>query len=209
VAVVPSAFAAAFPAGPMIDANGEIMPAWRGFLLQLFNRTGGSRGSNAATSTTALAAETAARIAADLTLSSGESSEAAARAAAIAAEAASRSSEDETLAQRIATLASTIGGTGGAPVLPLVDGLVALVGVSAQLARADHVHPLPPGLATYIFTQATPAALWTINHDLGKFPSVDVIDSTGLEVEGDVKWITSNQITLTFAAAFSGSAYLN
>jgi hypothetical protein len=140
MAVVPSAFAAAFPAGPMVDANGEIMPAWRGFLLQLFNRTGGSPGSNAATSTTALAAETAARIAADLVLTTGEAHEATTRAAADAAEATARAATDATLAARIGNLASTIGATGGAPVTPLMDG-TASTGLGPQLARADHVHP--------------------------------------------------------------------
>ena len=204
------AFAAGFPAAPMVDTqSGEITPVWRGFLLALFNRTGGGAGSSSAAVAAALTAETASRVAADETLTNAEAAEAAARQAAIEAEVSTRAASDAALAARIATLASTIGAGGGATILPLVDGPVALVGSAGQLARADHVHPLPPQIMTYIYTQATPAAVWTINHGLGKFPSVDVVDSTNAEVEGDVAWPTNNRVVLTFAGAFSGVAYLN
>lgn len=61
----------------------------------------------------------------------------------------------------------------------------------------------------FVFNQATPAATWTIAHHLGRFPSIEVVDSSGRLVEGDVTYTSSNAITVAFVAAFSGVAYLN
>lgn len=61
----------------------------------------------------------------------------------------------------------------------------------------------------FSFTQSTPASVWTITHNLGRFPSVTVSDSTGRVVEGDINYVSVNQLTVTFIAAFSGSAYCN
>jgi hypothetical protein len=68
--------------------------------------------------------------------------------------------------------------------------------------------------ATFTFTQSSVASTWTINHNLGKFPSVTVVDSGESVVKGVVVYNTLNQITITFfgggsALAFSGKAYLN
>ena len=65
------------------------------------------------------------------------------------------------------------------------------------------------GLGTYTFTQIIAATVWTINHNLDKFPSITVVDSSGNVIVGDQQYNNSNQITLTFNAPFSGTAYLN
>lgn len=62
---------------------------------------------------------------------------------------------------------------------------------------------------TFVFTQAIPAAVWVIDHGLGQFPAIDVVDSSGRIVEGDVVYDSSNQMTVTFIAPFAGLAYLN
>lgn len=68
----------------------------------------------------------------------------------------------------------------------------------------------PPGQSiTYTHTQITPAAIWTIKHNLEKYPSVTVVDSAGSVVLGAVKYISENEIEITFSAAFSGKVYLN
>lgn len=61
----------------------------------------------------------------------------------------------------------------------------------------------------YVFTQGTPASVWTIVHNLGKFPSINVVDESNDEVVGDVNYTNNNQIVVTFSAAFSGKAFLN
>lgn len=61
----------------------------------------------------------------------------------------------------------------------------------------------------FTYNQSPASAIWTITHNLNKFPNYTVIDSSGDEVEGDVTYINNTQLTLTFSAAFSGTAYLN
>jgi len=65
-----------------------------------------------------------------------------------------------------------------------------------------------PDLA-YAHTQATSSSTWTINHNLDFYPNVTVQDSAGTIVEGEISYTTRNQVVLTFAAAFSGKAYLS
>ncbi len=66
----------------------------------------------------------------------------------------------------------------------------------------------PPG-AFFEFTQATASDTWTIAHNLGVYPNVTVVDSSGREVEGDVQYIDMNNIQILFSAAFAGQAYLS
>jgi hypothetical protein len=70
------------------------------------------------------------------------------------------------------------------------------------------------GNITYTHTQGSVSNTWVIVHNLGRFPSVTVVDSGGTVVTGNVVYDSNNQITLTFFAngslvAFSGKAYLN
>src|SRR4029077_19050341 len=70
--------------------------------------------------------------------------------------------------------------------------------------------PGPSGSAAsgVTFSQAVPAAVWHITHDLGYPPAITVIDTSGSQVEGDVVF-AGNTVTLTFSAAFAGTAYLS
>lgn len=65
------------------------------------------------------------------------------------------------------------------------------------------------GDKNYLHVQGTPATVWTIQHDLGKYPSVTVIDSSGQEMVGTVVHNSINQTVVTFTASFSGQATLN
>ena len=65
------------------------------------------------------------------------------------------------------------------------------------------------GAPTFVFTQGVAATQWSIQHNLGKFPSVSVINNNNVIINGEVKYIDSNNIQLNFSAGFSGKAYLN
>ena len=65
------------------------------------------------------------------------------------------------------------------------------------------------GAPTFIFNQNTVATTWNIQHNLGKFPSITVIDTGDTVVTGEYTYIDNNNVTLTFSAAFAGKAYLN
>ena len=67
---------------------------------------------------------------------------------------------------------------------------------------------------TYVHLQETAARTWTIQHNLAKFPSVAVIDSSNKIVIGQVTYANVNRVIVTFESrglpvAFSGKAYLN
>jgi hypothetical protein len=63
--------------------------------------------------------------------------------------------------------------------------------------------------STYVHIQSSASSTWTISHSLGRKPSVTIVDSGGNVQIGEVLYDSDNQITLAFAAAFSGYAYLN
>lgn len=63
--------------------------------------------------------------------------------------------------------------------------------------------------AHFVFNQSIPESIWEITHNLGKKPSVTVVDSGDSVVVGEVEYINLNSVRLTFAGAFSGKAYFN
>jgi hypothetical protein len=63
--------------------------------------------------------------------------------------------------------------------------------------------------ANFIFTQVIPSATWNITHNLGKFCSVTVVNTSNEIVVGNVTYVNDNSLTITFSAPFSGKAYLN
>ena len=65
------------------------------------------------------------------------------------------------------------------------------------------------GSPTFVFDQAAPATVWNIQHNLGKFPSVSVVNNNDIVINGEVTYIDNNNVQLNFSAGFSGKAYLN
>ena len=70
------------------------------------------------------------------------------------------------------------------------------------------VHDLG-GDKNYVHNQTSSASVWTITHNLDKYPSIRVEDSAGNDVIGDYEYTDSNTVVLTFTGAFKGKAYLN
>lgn len=62
---------------------------------------------------------------------------------------------------------------------------------------------------TFVHKQMSASKEWMVVHDLGKLPSVTVVDSANNVVVGDVKYIDDNSLVITFTGAFSGKALLN
>jgi len=61
----------------------------------------------------------------------------------------------------------------------------------------------------YTHNQSVASATWSVAHNLNKFPSVSAVLSTGQKGYGDVTYIDANNLTVSFAAAESGKAYIN
>ena len=66
-----------------------------------------------------------------------------------------------------------------------------------------------PQAPTFVFTQNLPATTWNITHNLGKFPSITVIDTGNTVVVGEYNYTSNTNVILTFSAGFAGKAYLN
>jgi len=65
------------------------------------------------------------------------------------------------------------------------------------------------GDKNFVFTQAVAANPWTVQHNLNKFPSCTMVLNSGQQGYGDVTFIDENNLTITFAGATSGKAYIN
>lgn len=64
-------------------------------------------------------------------------------------------------------------------------------------------------LETYTHRQNTAQSVWTIQHNLARFPSVTIVDSGDHRVIGEIQYIDENTVQVSFSGAFSGKAYLN
>ena len=64
------------------------------------------------------------------------------------------------------------------------------------------------GATVQQFNQASPLATWTINHNLGRTPIVQVFSVGGMELLADVINPTANQTQVRFASPTAGYARL-
>lgn len=82
-----------------------------------------------------------------------------------------------------------------------------------QLERSDgdagEVEPPPVLDLGYTHVQSSAAATWTVNHPLSFQPNVAVVDSSGSQIEGAVDYVDADTLTISFSAAFAGTAYLS
>lgn len=85
--------------------------------------------------------------------------------------------------------------------------------IKPTTAIVEITAPGPQGVSAagqifYVHTQAQPAAVWTINHNLGGQPTAVVLDSAGTQCEGTFSYPSANQMVITFSSAFTGTAYI-
>lgn len=76
--------------------------------------------------------------------------------------------------------------------------LAAVLGSTGGISNSGILH-----------NQMTPAMTWTINHNLGFVPSVEVYSVGGAEIDADVLHISANQTQINFVTPTAGSARLN
>lgn len=67
---------------------------------------------------------------------------------------------------------------------------------------------IPQNSRRHIHTQGSVSSTWTINHTLGGYPSVMVVDSARTVVIGEITYNSTSQVVVNFTSAFSGYAYL-
>lgn len=84
-----------------------------------------------------------------------------------------------------------------ATIKPLVNGSATKIVASAG------------GDKYFLYTQGVAATVWTVTHNLGRYPNVTVVDNVGEEVEALIEHTNVNELTVTFNTAFDGQAILS
>jgi hypothetical protein len=88
--------------------------------------------------------------------------------------------------------------------------ILTTTGLSGPATLVDSVLNIPIySGGSFVFQQVVPALIWDINHNLDKFPSVSIVNINNIVIYGDITYIDSNNIRLSFSAGFAGKAYLN
>lgn len=62
---------------------------------------------------------------------------------------------------------------------------------------------------TYTHNQISASREWLVCHNLGKHPSVTVVDSASTVVVGDIAYLNTEELIISFTSEFSGRAFLN
>ena len=65
------------------------------------------------------------------------------------------------------------------------------------------------GDKNFVYTQSVPSTLWTITHNLEKFPSVSVVNINNITMYGNVIYLNENELQIEFSAGDSVKAYMN
>ena len=79
-----------------------------------------------------------------------------------------------------------------------------LVDINSNFAYLDTVKD-----KTGAYENTTASKVWVILHNLGKKPSVTVIDNYGDVVWCDIEYTNDNTVTLRFSEETAGTVYLN
>ena len=79
-----------------------------------------------------------------------------------------------------------------------------LVDINSNFAYLDTVKD-----KTGTFENTTASKVWVILHNLGKKPSVTVIDNYGDVVWCDIEYTNDNTVTLRFSEETAGTVYFN
>jgi hypothetical protein len=62
--------------------------------------------------------------------------------------------------------------------------------------------------STSKWEQLAPLTVWTINHGMLSFPDVTVLSTTNEQLFGEVDYVDDANLTITFSAPTSGTAFL-
>lgn len=68
------------------------------------------------------------------------------------------------------------------------------------------IGPAGPEAPPYEHVQASASAIWTVNHNRGARPLVQVLTPGGAEVEAEILHVSDNQFQVKFSQPFAGTA---
>ncbi|CAG7581572.1 MAG: hypothetical protein SLAVMIC_00908 [uncultured marine phage] len=61
----------------------------------------------------------------------------------------------------------------------------------------------------YVHNQSFTASTWNIAHNLGRYPNINIVDNSNLEIEGSIEYVDLNNIEITFNSGVSGMGFLS
>lgn len=96
-----------------------------------------------------------------------------------------------------------------APVVPPLELLPVKQPSSPAEMLAAFIGPPGPVGTGYLHTQATPLAVWTVAHNLGRRPSITVADHLGHVVVPDIQYLSNDVIQVSHSSPMAGFAYIN
>src|SRR5215471_3577135 len=67
-------------------------------------------------------------------------------------------------------------------------------------SQIDAISSGGSGDRTYAYTQVSAATTWNVAHNLGKFPSVSVVDTGSNQLLVDVHYVDTNNLTISLAS---------
>ena len=72
------------------------------------------------------------------------------------------------------------------------------------------INASPVNHVKYVHTQTTVSNDWTVNHNLGFFPNVTILDNDTPPriIEADIRYLNTNSVRIIMNTAMSGVAYL-
>lgn len=65
------------------------------------------------------------------------------------------------------------------------------------------------GSGSYTHPQAIAGTVWTVPHNLNKYPSTTTTDNLGNVIYGDVAYVDANIVQITHGSALTGFAHCN
>lgn len=81
-------------------------------------------------------------------------------------------------------------------------------GLQGNIGPAGPAGPVGPFAPTFRMEFASPSDTWTVVHNLGVFPVVDLYDFDGYEIGGDVQMPDRNTVVVLFDVPVAGIAIL-
>ena len=91
----------------------------------------------------------------------------------------------------------------------LTEGVQGPVGPPGPIGPVGPQGPSGPAGVSYSFTQSTPATQWTINHNLGFYPSITVTTVGRALMIGSIVHLSENTSTVSFNSNVAGFARVN
>lgn len=94
-------------------------------------------------------------------------------------------------------------------VIDLTEPVVIVTGGKGEKGDPGAAGAAGSAPQAYVHDQDVPDSVWSIPHGLGFYPNVTVIDSGGNEVEGDITYVDTMSLLITFTSSFGGNAYVS